>query len=207
MKAWYESREGEALIHYGATASHPVARHAALENVDTGDLTRLRLAAFGGQTARRPATEEEVTRTLQLLEEGLSDGALGLGFGITYTPGATHEEIFLAFEVASQLGAPVFVHVRAAARMGGDRLAPLQEVISNAAATGASLHIVHLNSSTDESARAALRLVRAARSQGVDVTTEAYPYTAGSTLIESALFDDWKGETTTNCSGRPPVSD
>jgi dihydroorotase len=39
-----------------------------------------------------------------------------------------------------------------------------------------------------------MRLIRAARSQGIDVTTEAYPYTAGSTRIESALFDDWEGE-------------
>ncbi|MCP5042438.1 MAG: amidohydrolase family protein, partial [bacterium] len=29
-----------------------------------------------------------------------------------------------------------------------------------------------------------------ARAQGLDVTTEAYPYTAGSTMIESALFDE-----------------
>ena len=190
---WYESRAGDAMIHYGATASHPVARFAALDGGD-GGVDSLRTGAFGAESARRAASPEEVEDTLDRLEEGISEGALGLGFGITYTPGATHNEILQAFERGAQIGAPIFVHVRAAVRMGGDRLAPLQEVISNAAATGASLHIVHLNSSTDESARSALRLIRAARSQGVDVTTEAYPYTAGSTLIQSALFDDWQGD-------------
>lgn len=194
IAAWYESRRRNALINYGATVSHPIARYSVLEKVNPEDLAGSGLGALGGQSARRPATQAEVDRTLELLDAGLAEGALGMGFGITYTPGATHEEIFLAFGLASELGAPAFVHVRGANRMGGDRLAPLQEVISNAAATGASLHIVHLNSSTDESARAAMRLIRAARSQGIDVTTEAYPYTAGSTRIESALFDDWEGD-------------
>ena len=66
-------------------------------------------------------------------------------------------------------------------------------MLADSAATGAPLHIVHLNSSTDESVRDAMELIRAARNNGVNVTTEAYPYTAGSTLIESALFDDWQG--------------
>jgi dihydroorotase len=117
-----------------------------------------------------------------------------VGFGITYTPGATHGEILAAFGRAASLEAPVFVHMRASRRMGGDKLAPIQEVLANAAATGAPLHIVHINSSTDEDAKPAIALIRAARDRGVDVTTESYPYTAGSTLIESALFDGWPGD-------------
>ncbi|MGH9323101.1 MAG: amidohydrolase family protein, partial [Vicinamibacteria bacterium] len=55
-----------------------------------------------------------------------------------------------------------------------------------------SLHIVHMNSSAGESARTTLAMIRGARERGLDVTTEAYPYTAGSTRIESALFDSWE---------------
>ena len=126
------------------------------------------------------------------MREGMRQGALGFGFGITYTPGAPHEEIFRAFGAAAELDTPVFVHIRDSSRMGGDRLAPIQEVIANALAAGTSLHIVHLNSSTDESAPAALEMIRSARRAGLDLTTESYPYTAGSTLIESALFDNWE---------------
>ena len=64
-----------------------------------------------------------------------------------------------------------------------------------AAATGVSVHIVHLNSSADEDARVVLEMIRGAVSRGLDITTESYPYTAGSTLIESALFDSWEGLT------------
>ena len=41
-----------------------------------------------------------MAHTFELLREGMRQGALGFGFGITYTPGATHEEIFRAFAAA-----------------------------------------------------------------------------------------------------------
>jgi dihydroorotase len=64
-------------------------------------------------------------------------------------------------------------------------------VIANAAATGAALHIVHMNSTAGERAEEALAMIRGARDRGVDVTTESYPYTASASLIESPLFDGW----------------
>jgi hypothetical protein len=62
-------------------------------------------------------------------------------------------------------------------------------VIGAAAATGAALHIVHINSSGLRDAVECLRLVEGARARGLDVTTEAYPYGAGMTAINSALFN------------------
>jgi N-acyl-D-aspartate/D-glutamate deacylase len=63
-------------------------------------------------------------------------------------------------------------------------------VIADAAATGVSLHIVHVNSMSMGSLPFVLDLIESARKQGVDVTTEAYPYTAASTFLESTIFDD-----------------
>jgi dihydroorotase len=193
---FYDDYEGRALINYGATVSHVVARFAAIEGHRDaqGDYTDYRRMAFGTETARRAVSVEELAQTLELLREGIDQGALGMGFGITYTPGATHEEILHSFAAAAELQAPVFVHMRSSRVMGGDALAPIQEVLANAFATGASLHIVHLNSSAGESARSAVELIRSAQTAGLDVTTESYPYTAGSSLIQSALFDDWQGD-------------
>jgi hypothetical protein len=63
------------------------------------------------------------------------------------------------------------------------------EVIAAAAVTGAPLHIVHINSSCLREAPECLRMVAGARARGLDVTTEAYPYIAGMTQINSALFN------------------
>lgn len=196
VQRFYEMRRGKALLNYGSTVSHVVARHAAVEGREdvTTDFMSYFQSAFGAPSAREPISEAELSYALELMREGMRQGALGFGFGITYTPGASHEEIYQAFAAAAELEAPVFVHMRGANRMGGDLLAPIQEVITNALATGASLHIVHLNSSTDESARPALAMIRGAREAGLDITTESYPYTAGSTLIESALFDNWQSD-------------
>ena len=69
----------------------------------------------------------------------------------------------------------------------------VSEVIGAAAVSGASLHIVHINSSCNKYGLECVSLVAGARARGLDVTTEAYPYIAGMTLINSALFNPgWK---------------
>jgi len=94
------------------------------------------------------------------------------------------EEIFGLFEFAGEIQAPIFVHVRDPGIPG------IQEVIANAAVTGAPLHIVHVNSMALGDIALAIDLVEAAQARGHDITTELYPYTAGSTSLESALFDE-----------------
>src|SRR5207237_950283 len=81
---------------------------------------------------------------VSLVERGLGAGALGIGFGIAYTPGASREEILRVFRVAARHGVPCFVHLREGGRdpATGGSVAGLQEVIADAAATGASLHVV-----------------------------------------------------------------
>ena len=66
----------------------------------------------------------------------------------------------------------------------------IQEVVANAVATGTPLHIVHLNSSSLWDIQTNLDLIRGVQEAGIDVTTEAYPYTAASTSLESAIFDE-----------------
>jgi dihydroorotase len=119
-----------------------------------------------------------------ILREGLAQGAVAMGFGSAYTPGAPMTEIERMFRVAAAGGVPAHIHMR-----GG--LAGLRETIAAAKAAGASLHIVHVNSSAGDEIAGFLAAIQAARDAGQDVTTEAYPYGAGMTEIQSALFDDW----------------
>jgi N-acyl-D-aspartate/D-glutamate deacylase len=195
---WYAERESHALLNYGATVSHQGARreafgaHVARSN---GEGT-FSLGRGGGAEAflYDAASEAELRQVARLMSEGIDEGALGFGFGISYTPGASHEELWRLFATAADRQAPVFIHVRSAAAFeAGGAIAPFQEVVANAAATGASVHIVHMNSSAGQAAPDVLGLIRGAQNRGVDVTTEAYPYTASASRIESALFDSWVG--------------
>jgi hypothetical protein len=68
--------------------------------------------------------------------------------------------------------------------------AAFKEVLADAAATGAGLHVVHIQSTSGPNVIYELDMIRGARARGLDVTTEAYPYDRGMTGIQSALYDN-----------------
>jgi N-acyl-D-aspartate/D-glutamate deacylase len=179
ISEWYGARQSKSLINFGASSGHIPARMAIMH--DTGGLLP-RDAAMN-----RPATAQEQKAIEAAVEKGLDEGGLGMGMGITYTPMASPDEILSLFYLAAKYKRPIFVHMRS-----GNVIASLQEVITDAAASGAPLHIVHINSSAAAKTPEALRLIEGVRERGLDVTTEAYPYTAGMTEIASAVFNGWE---------------
>src|SRR5438094_6064826 len=125
-----------------------------------------------------------------VMEEGFKRGAVAEGMGVNYTPAASHAEIVEMFRLAAKYGASVHVHLRyAGMKEPTTGLAGLEEVIAAAAATGAPLHVVHITSMGLKLTPQLIAMVKGARDRGLDVTTECYPYTAGSTQLESAIFD------------------
>jgi len=175
---WYKARDGGQIVNYGVAIGHIPARMKVLGDPGKGLLP----AGIGGSGS---ANETQMAAMEAILREGLAQGAVAMGFGSAYTPGAPMSEIERMFRVAAAGGVSAHIHMR-----GG--LAGLHETIAAAKSAGASLHIVHVNSSADTELEEFLAAIKAARDAGQDVTTEAYPYGAGMTEIQSALFDDWK---------------
>ena len=181
VSRWYADREGRALINYGATAGQIPARMAVMH--DTGTLLP-RDKAIG------VATPEQQREVLQLIARGLDEGALGVGMGIAYTAGATRAEIYDVFRLAAQRKATIYVHMRSGGPVEPGAIDALQEVLADAAGSGASLHVVHITSMCLRETGLCLEMIGGARQRGLDVTTEAYPYTAGMTDISSAIFGE-----------------
>jgi dihydroorotase len=185
---WYASREGKSPLNFGATVGHRPARffvfHDGVE-VLHGATNPAAINALGPMPAgaNQPASDAQVEALEGTIRQGLDEGALGVGFGINYSPGASPEEITRLFRVAAARKVPVFVHTRAFG------IGPIREAVTIARETGAALHVVHIASSSLGDLPAALALVDSAKAAGQDVTTEAYPYTAGSTLLQSAMFN------------------
>ncbi len=177
VEGWYKEREGRQLINYGVSVGHIPVRMKVL-----GDQGSFLPSGHGGSQA---ASEEEIIAMQQGIEQGLKLGAVGVGFGLAYTPAATTAEFERMLEVAKKGGAPSFLHMRS-----GEE--GIREAIAAVEHTGAPLHIVHINSSGSSRTAEYLGLIQEAVNKGLDVTTEAYPYEAGMTMIESALFDDWE---------------
>ncbi len=183
VAAWYAAREGKALINFGATVGHIPAKMAVMK--DTGGwLPR-------DNAKDRVATAEEVRQVADLIKKGLDEGALGIGFGINYVPTTTRAEVFDLFKLAAGRGVANYVHVRhAGAVEPGSAIAALQEVLADASGTGASLHVVHITSMCLRQTPVCLDMIEGAARRGIDVTTEAYPYTATQTRLDSAIYND-----------------
>jgi len=183
---WYAAREGRSLINFGATSGHIPARMAVFH--DSGGLLPRDTAAT------TVGTPEQQKQIVELVRQGLDEGGLGIGMGIAYVPKASREELLELFHLAAQRRTPIYVHMRNSGPVEPGVIDALQEVLANAAATGAPLHIVHITSTGIRQTPLCLRMIEGARRRGLDVTTEAYPYTAGMTDISSAIFDEgWQG--------------
>jgi N-acyl-D-aspartate/D-glutamate deacylase len=144
-----------------------------------------------GEAAQRAASEEEIDQLKRLLKTGLNRGAIAVGFGINYTAAASHWEILEMFRVAAQFSASCHVHLR----YGGIKepmngVQALEEALAAAAITGTPLHVVHVTSIGLRDTPQLISMIGAARARGMDITTECYPYNAGMTSIESAIFDE-----------------
>ena len=178
VAAWYEARKAGQLVNHGVAIGHIPARMKVLGDPGTGLLP----AGIGGSGT---ATEVQLTEMEAILKKGLAEGAVAVGFGSAYTPGAPMAEFERMFRVAAGGNASAHIHMR------GD-ITGLAETIAAARSAGAALHLVHVNSVAGDQLDQFLAAIQAARGAGQDVTTEAYPYGAGMTEIQSALFDDWK---------------
>lgn len=178
VAAWYDARKAGQIVNYGVSVGHIPARMKVLGDPGTGLLP----AGIGGSGT---ATEAQIAEMETILRNGLAQGAVAVGLGSAYTPGAPMSEIQRMFRVAAEGGASAHIHMRG-------NISGLTETIGAAKGAGAALHIVHVNSSAGDAIAEFLAAIQTARDAGQDVTTEAYPYGAGMTEIQSALFDDWK---------------
>lgn len=176
VAAWYDSITARGLhTNFGTTVGHGQLRQAV------------------GVTDRDQATTPaQIAEMLALARRAVLEGAVGIGFGIQYVPGASEREVLELFRLAAELGVGVHLHTRfLGPKPPENSVKGIQEVIANAAATGASATVVHLNSVSvvAEGVETALALIEGARARGVDVMADAYPWEAGSTALESAVFD------------------
>lgn len=129
--------------------------------------------------ADRPATPSELDQMRTLVRQAIREGAAGLSSGLDYIPGChgnTAELIALAGEAAA-LDSPYVTHMR-----GGYEETSgigINEVAEIARASGVDVHISHLHARPELIAE----LIAGLRSEGIEATYDAYPYTRGNTLL------------------------
>ena len=147
----------------------------------------LRLMVMGMES--RAASASELARMIELLQEALRAGALGMSSGLFTAPGcyAHPSEIVALCQVLAQHHAGYFTHLR---DESNKVIEAVEEAIDVAQACGVHLQIVHLKcSGTDNWGKAGkiLEMLAAARARGIEVDCDSYPYTAGSNPLKNLL--------------------
>jgi N-acyl-D-glutamate deacylase len=191
ISSWYEKQGKKRLpVNYGAAAGWTYARIATFTD------TRPEATVKYFQDAQKltdwkmdVATPEQQEKILRLVEQGLNEGALGVGINAGYAPGYGRKEYYALAELAAKRDVATYTHVRYASNMEPkSSFEAVQELIANAAITGAHMHVCHINSTSLKDIHSTLPMIENAKKRGINVTVGAYPWGAASTVVGAAMF-------------------
>ena len=203
---WYADADGKTQANYGMVVLATLARVSVLDGPeiaatanDMGGLFPMvgAAAAKAAEEGRKPGwtatlpNKEQMTEIMSIVDEGLRQGALGVGIPVGYmTTGVTQYELYKYQELASRYGRVSNAHVRfAGVRPPTEGLLGVQEMLANAMVLDAPFLASHLNSNMDW--EYTIPLVNDAREKrGAKVWGEVYPYAAGGTIASTDILTE-----------------
>lgn len=193
-------RQGVTTLLEGNDGSSPLPLAPFFEKLAQNKMA-VNFGSFVGQGSirqqvlgleNRKATAGEIGQMKQLARQAMLDGAFGLSTGLFYVPGnfTPTEEVI---EIAKVVGALGGMHISHMRDESSGVLDSVRETIRIGEEGGLPTQVTHhkiIGKANWGRSVETLRLVEEARARGVDVTIDAYPYTASSTGL-AALFPQW----------------
>ncbi|MEZ8271856.1 amidohydrolase family protein [Vibrio splendidus] len=194
---WYKGQAEKNLpINYGASAAWTFARIATFTDSEPqANLQYFQSMQGLDNWKQKIATPEQLEKIMAYVEQGLDEGAIGIGINAGYAPGYGQKEYYALSKLAAERDVATYTHVRYASMMEpGSSFEAIQELIANSALTGAKMHINHINSTSLRDIDATLELFDEATENGFHVTAGAYPWGAAGTVVGAAMFSgpEWK---------------
>ena len=138
----------------------------------------IREKIMGADQLGRPATKEELEKIKQLLKDDLQKGSLGLSTGLEYEEGFysdRNEVIELAKVIAAEKGKYIS-HIRSEDINMADAI---DEIIQIGREAKIPVQISHIKIALKDDWGTAAKLLatlQSARSEGIDITADCYPY-------------------------------
>lgn len=135
-----------------------------------------------------PVSEEERAGIIDAIRKALEAGCAGISFGLEYVPGTDRKELQAAARLCAESGKRIAAHIRACAEAAPEAA---KEILSVGKEAGIPVQLSHIGSmAAYGQMETLLNLVDRYRADGMEVGCDCYPYTAFSTTIGSAPYDD-----------------
>jgi N-acyl-D-amino-acid deacylase len=196
-------RQGVTTLMEGPDGSSPIPIAPFLASVAAAHPAP-NFGTFAGQGSirervmglvNRPATPEEIEKMRQVTRQAMLDGAFGVTTGLFYVPGnfTPTEEVIEIEKVVGAMGGMHHSHMRNEAAQVLDSVRETIRIGEEGHLPTQVTHHKIIGRQNWGKSVETLRLVEEARARGVDVTIDAYPYTASSTGT-AALIPQWAQE-------------
>lgn len=191
IAGWYDIQQQTGrVLNYGVSSAWTFARVSAHENLKPEPKLKWFQDAYAlTKWVNNISTEQQQTRILSLIEQGVNEGGVGIGLNSGYAPGYGYKEMLAVHQLAAKHNVPTFTHIRNMSNLDpNSSVQAYGELISFATAAGSHVHVCHLNSTSLRDMSLSVRILRDAQQRGAHITVEAYPYGAGSGAVNSAMF-------------------
>ncbi|WP_158589054.1 amidohydrolase family protein [Alginatibacterium sediminis] len=195
VSEYYEKMEGRSQTNFGATVSAAGIREKIVNpeyNSTTGSIVQDVFDAKSHEHSHVTMevqtfvpNSEQVEQISQMVEQGVKEGALGVGVPVGYmSKGATSKEMLSWQKIAADNGMSTFLHGRFSSQMPDTTgVLGFQEMISSVGIYGGGLLIQHIHQQALNKTPEALEMVADARKAGLKVSAEVYPYYQGATIV------------------------
>jgi N-acyl-D-amino-acid deacylase len=192
MKKEVVERQGDIKFDVAWTTLAEYLEHLAARGVSTNvasfvGATTVRVHVLGYED--RPPTPPELEQMRLLVRRAMEDGALGLGSSLIYAPAfyAKTDELVALARVAAEYGGSYISHIRSE---GNRLLEAVDELIAIARGAGIPAEVYHLKAAGEPNwgkLDEVIRRIDLARAEGLGITADMYPYTAGATGLDAAM--------------------
>ena len=151
---------------------------------------RLRRSAMGME--KRKPTEAEMEEMKMLLRDAMEHGALGISFGLVYTPGcfAEKDELIELCKVVAEYNGIAAAHLRNEADTVVEAVEEFLDVLKQTKVRGCISHHKAMFKQNHGKVNITLSMIQKAIDEGVDVYCDVYPYIASGTTVESRFIPD-----------------
>jgi hypothetical protein len=193
VKDWYESMDGKARSNYGGSVGSIPVRENILNpdfnEVYSGyfiiDMMDPKKSHTSMNWSTSIATPEQIEEFERRLDEGLSQGSVGVGHAVGYmVDGCSQEESMIVQKMAGKYGQSAYVHARFSGQMPPTSgILGFMEMMSSQEVYGGGVVFQHMSAQALKGTMPALKMFDAARSKGVQVLGEIYPYNFGASIV------------------------